>query len=233
MQRKKAVMNWSGGKDAALALHNVLQDGAYEVIALLTTLDQASATSVMHGIPLALLEQQAMSLGIPLYPVFIGNQTDEYEIRMHAVVQHFKKLGADSFIFGDIHLNDIKVYRESKLNPLGVEVVLPLWSKSSNEVIKAFLASGIKSKIIVVQADKLPKSFVGKDIDATTLDAFPDGVDVCGENGEYHTFTYDGPMFARPVSFVISGVNTKQYDISTPNDEHLVLSYYEAALDIS
>ena len=201
---KKAVFNWSGGKDSALALQKVLEEKEFEVLALLTTMNEETSKSSMHSIPLEILERQAESIGIPLYPVVSSTSLKNYDSTMSEAVQHFKSLGVKHFIFGDIFLSDVKDYRESKLNPLGIEVVEPLWEKTSQEVIDDFLRSGIKSKIIVTQADLLDETYIGKDLDADLITSFPKNIDVCGENGEYHTLSYAGGLFKKEVEFTIS-----------------------------
>ena len=201
---KKAVFNWSGGKDSALALQKVLEEKEFEVIALLTTMNEETSKSSMHSIPLTILERQAESIGISLHPVVSSTALKNYEETMSEAVYHFKELGVKHFIFGDIFLSDVKAYRESKLHPLGIEVVEPLWEKTSQEVIDDFLRSGIKSKIIVTQADLLDETFIGKDLDADLINSFPKNIDVCGENGEYHTLSYAGGLFQKEVEFSIS-----------------------------
>ena len=186
---KKAVFNWSGGKDSALALQKVLEEKEFEVIALLTTMNDESQKSSMHEIPLQILERQADSIGIPLYTVASSTALKNYEEKMSDAVQHFKEQGVKHFIFGDIFLSDVKAYRESKLQPLGIEVVEPLWEKTSQEVIDNFLRSGIKSKIIVTQADLLDETYIGKELNQNLINSFPKNIDVCGENGEYHTLS--------------------------------------------
>ncbi|MBN9293264.1 MAG: ATP-binding protein, partial [Flavobacteriia bacterium] len=134
-QRKKAVFNWSGGKDSALALQKVLQEDVFDVVSLLTTINEETLTSSIHSIPVEMLKRQADSIGIPLYTVLFAKNLANYDDKMRETVNHFKKQGVTHFIFGDIFLADIKAYRESKLNPLGIEVVEPLWNKSTAEIM--------------------------------------------------------------------------------------------------
>ncbi|MCC6182323.1 MAG: diphthine--ammonia ligase [Bacteroidia bacterium] len=231
--RKKAVFNWSGGKDSALALHKVIQENEFDVISLLTTINNDTRTSSIHSIPVELLNKQAESIGIPLYTVALSKDTKTYEEGMSEAVQHFKNKGVRYFIFGDIFLADVKSYREGKLNPLGIEVVEPLWGKSSEEVFKEFLNSGIKSKIIVTQADKLDQTFVGKDLDETLIKAFPPNVDVCGENGEYHTFSYDGSIFKTKIDFKVSDISKISYDFKMDTGKWESFEYWQARLSVS
>lgn len=226
--RKKAVFNWSGGKDSALALQNVLQDGEYDVVALLTSMNQENECSSAHSVPLSLIEKQAASIGIDLYPVFISKAPKDYESKMVAAVNHFKKEGVTHFIFGDIYLSEIRSYREDNLNPLGIEVVEPLWGKTVKEIMEAFLNSEIQSKIITTQADKLDASFIGRKIDQSLLDSLPVGIDICGENGEYHTFAYDGKLFKKKVEFEIVEAYKLTFDIGLDTGEVKTFEYWQA-----
>lgn len=229
--KKKAVFNWSGGKDSALALFKILQGEEFEVISLLTTINEETATSSIHAIPLKLLFEQAAKIGIPLYTVALSKDKKTYEEGMTEAVENFKTQGVGHFIFGDIFLEDVKSYRETKLNPLGIEVVEPLWGKSSEEVMSEFFASGIKTKIIVTQADKLDDSFIGKDINEELVNRFPVGVDICGENGEYHTFSYDGPIFQSPVEFEIVTAKEISYEFKMEDGETKHFAYWQAEFE--
>lgn len=229
--KKKAVFNWSGGKDSALALQTILNDNQLEVISLLTTINEDTQTSSIHAIPTSLLEKQAACIGIPLYMVPLAKDIKTYEQGMLEAVEHFKQLGVTHFIFGDIFLADVKNYRESKLNPLGIEVVEPLWGKSSEAVFADFLKSGIKTKIIVTQADKLDASFIGKEINEELLTLLPSGVDPCGENGEYHTFSYDGPLFKTPVDFNLKETKFINYEFKMDDGTIKTFDYWQGILE--
>ena len=202
-KRKKAVFNWSGGKDSALALWRAIESGDYEIVALLTTVNEAVQRSSMHGIPLALLRRQAESIGIPFFPVMLApdGSMERYETGMRQAVEYFKNMGVTHFIFGDIFLEDIRAYRERQLAPYGIEVVEPLWGKSSGEVMEEFLASGLRTVIVTTMADRLDERFIGRVIDRAFIASLPQGIDPCGENGEYHTFCFDGGMFRHAVPF--------------------------------
>lgn len=228
MGKKKAVFNWSGGKDSALALQMILNADEFEVIALLTTVYEETLKSSMHGIPLELLNRQAESIGIQLCPVYLDpNGRSE---QMEKIVLDYKEQGVTHFVFGDIFLEDIKAYRESKLNPHGIEVVEPLWGKTSEEVMEAFFASGIQSKIIVTQADKLDETYIGKDLSPDLIATFPEGVDSCGENGEYHTFSYEGALFGTRVSHAIDDILKITYDLQLDNGEKRTVDYWQAVM---
>ena len=229
---KKAVFNWSGGKDSALALQKVLEEKEFEVISLLTTMREETSKSSIHEIPLQILERQADSIGIPLYTLTSSTALKNYDEKMNEAVQHFKELGVTHFIFGDIFLSDVKAYRESKLQPLGIEVVMPLWDKTSQQVMDDFLHSGIQSKIIVTQADLLDETYIGKDLDQNLINSFPENIDVCGENGEYHTLSYAGGLFKKEVEFSISETIKTSFDFTLDTGEQKTLEYWQAELTI-
>ena len=229
--RKKAVFNWSGGKDSALALYKILQQNQFDVVALLTTVNEETELSSMHAIPHSLLLKQAESIGIPLYPVFLPKNLQIYEQRMKDAANHFKAQGVEHFIFGDIYLTDVRKYREDRLHPLGIEVVEPLWNPNSNEVMQDFLASGIKTQIIVTDASKLGKAFIGQDLSLTVLDLMSAEVDVCGENGEYHTFSYDGGPFKYPIDFNIIETRKMSYEFKLDNGEEMTYHYWQAIFE--
>lgn len=204
MERTKAVFNWSGGKDSAHALWRAIESQRYEIVALLTTVNHDTRRSTMHGIPFPLLQAQAASIGIPLHAVDLTPKGDmeDYQTAMSQAVAHFKAQGVTHFIFGDIFLHDVRKYREQQLAPHGIEVVEPLWGRSSETVMHDFLASGLQTVVVTTMADGLGAAAIGRTIDSDFIASLPAGTDPNGENGEYHTFCYDGPIFrthARPV----------------------------------
>lgn len=219
-------MNWSGGKDSALALYKVLQNKKYDVISLLTTIN--SDKSAIHEIPISLLQKQADSIGIPLYTIDLDS--DNYEDAMKKAALHFIKQDATHFIFGDIHLFDIKTYREERLNPYGITVIEPLWGKTSEEVMQEFLQSGIQTVVITTMPDKLDKSFVGRIINKDFVKDLPSTIDICGENGEYHTFTYAGNLFQHTVSFTLGETKELIRSINLDNGTTQDFGYWYADL---
>lgn len=224
----KAVFNWSGGKDSALALRKVLQSGKYEIVSLLTTINSRDKRSTMHAIPLSVLQKQAESLGIPLYIVDIipEGQIGDYENAMRESVEHFKAMGVSHFIFGDIFLHDVRSYREKQLKPYGIEVVEPLWGKTSSDIMEEFLSSGLKTVIVTTMANVLGEDFIGEEITRGLIDRLPEGCDSCGENGEYHTFCYDGDIFRQPVYYKLGKPLYKTYSIKTDMGEMQDFSYW-------
>ncbi len=215
MERTKAVFNWSGGKDSAHALWRAIESQRYEIVALLTTVNHDTRRSTMHGIPFPLLQAQAASIGIPLHAVDLTPKGDmeDYQTAMSQAVAHFKARGVTHFIFGDIFLHDVRKYREQQLAPHGIEVVEPLWGRSSETVMHDFLASGLQTVVVTTMADGLGAAAIGRTIDSDFIASLPAGTDPNGENGEYHTFCYDGPIFRTPVRFRLGSPFSRSYDI--------------------
>lgn len=229
-QNKKAVFNWSGGKDSAVALQQILEDNEFEVVSLLTTINEGTQKSSIHSIPLEILEKQAKSIGIPLYTVSLAKGLKTYDEKMSEAVAHFKSKGVVHFAFGDVFLPDVKAYRENKLNPLGIEVVEPLWGQTSDEMMQLFLESGMKAKVVVTQADKLGQEYVGQEIDKDFISSLPKEVDSCGENGEYHTLCYSGGIFKKDVEFSIPEVNKTSYDFKLDSGQTKTFEYWQAKI---
>lgn len=229
-QIKKAVFNWSGGKDSAMALREILKNNSFEVVSLLTTIDADSQKSSIHNIPLDLLKKQADSIGIPLYTVNLSKHTQNYEEGMLLAVEHFQKLGVNHFIFGDLYLEDVKQYREEKLNSYSIHVVEPLWGSSGQQYMNDFFDSGLKTIIVTTQADKLGKNYIGKPLNSEIVLSFPSDVDPCGENGEYHTFCYDGDIFSHPVDFDILSVKELTHSFKMEDGEIKDFHYWQAEL---
>ncbi|HAV03086.1 MAG TPA: ATP-binding protein [Chryseobacterium sp.] len=228
-EKQKAVFSWSGGKDSALALHQIVQDDTFEVIALLTTLDADTETSSIHNIPLPLLEKQAASLGIPLYPLFLSKEL-LYDEAMRKAASHFKQDQATHFIFGDIFLEEVRQYRENLLAPLGLAVHAPLWGKTSAEVMEQFLQSGIRATLMVTQADRLGCDYIGRILDGELTADFPSDIDCCGENGEYHTFAFAGGPFRKEVPFQTEEVKLITHEFKLNTGETKKFEYWQAVL---
>ena len=199
----KAIFNWSGGKDSALCLYESLMNEHVSVISLVTTINQQKGRISMHGVRASLLEKQSHSLNLPLLKVFLNEMPtmDDYNQQMREMLLQFKKAGVTHSIFGDIFLEDLKKYRDEKLSEVGMYGYYPLWKRDSKEVIESFIKRGFKSMLVCVNAAYLDESFLGRELDQSLINDLPENVDVCGENGEYHTFVYDGPIFKYPISF--------------------------------
>jgi uncharacterized protein (TIGR00290 family) len=196
-------MSWSGGKDSAIALAEVLKDGRYKVSALLTTVTKDYDRISMHGVRQALLKQQAESLGIDVEEVFISKNAsnEEYELSIVKTLGKYKSQGVTSVVFGDIFLEDLRKYREEKLSMLGMYGLFPIWKRNTSELMHSFVAAGFKAVITCVDTKALGKEFVGREINEKFLKDLPPDADPCGENGEYHSFVYDGPIFKKRIQF--------------------------------
>jgi uncharacterized protein (TIGR00290 family) len=203
VMKEKAVVAWSGGKDSALALHEILESGRYEVQELLTTVTRDYDRISIHGVRSVLLEQQAKALGFPLEKTFIskGASDEEYESELLKALKRQRDTGVSSMVFGDIFLEDIRKYRERMLMKVGVNGVFPLWKKDTRALARRFIQFGFKAVIASVDSEVLAKDFVGREYDERFLSDLPGNVDPCGENGEFHSFVYDGPIFHERVSF--------------------------------
>ncbi len=201
---KKALLSWSGGKDCLLALERIRQQGTYDVVSLLTTVTEDVDRISMHGVRQSLLEAQAQSLQLPVTTVRIppAANNDTYEQRMRETLEHFCDDGVDTVIFGDVFLTDVREYRERQLAQMGMRAHFPLWGEATDRLVQSFLAEGYKAMTVCVDTEVLPKRFVGRDLTPSFFKELPDTCDLCGENGEYHTFVYDGPAFRSPIPIV-------------------------------
>jgi len=199
--KEKVILCWSGGKDSALALHRILQTGDREVVALLTTCNEHFQRVSMHGVRLELLEKQAQATGLPLEKVFVsrGGSNEEYQKKMSDCLLAHKARGVTGVVFGDIFLEDLRRWREENLAKVGLRGIFPLWKIDSRELIREFIALGFGSTICCVNDAWLDQTKVGRNIDAEFIASLPGDVDPCGENGEFHSFAFAGPIFKQPL----------------------------------
>ena len=198
--RPKALIAWSSGKDSAWALQHARLSGDYDIVGALTTVTDHFARVSMHGVREALLEAQSAAAGLPLIRVRIPYPcTNEiYEREMAVAMTEAKARGVTHVIFGDLFLADLRAWREDKLKAIGITAVFPIWQdkadKGTPALAREMIAAGIEAYLAVVDLKKLPASFAGRRFDRALLDDLPDGVDPCGENGEFHSFVAAGPM---------------------------------------
>lgn len=195
----KAVIAWSGGKDSVLALDEIRK--TIQIEALITTVNEDDRIA-MHGINKHLILQQAQAIGYPMIEVRIPQNcsNDQYESKMAEVLQEYRESGVESVIFGDLFLEDIRAYRENFLDRIGMKGSFPLWQKDTTALAKQFIDSGFRAIIICVDTQALSNAFAGREFDYDLLNSLPSHVDPCGENGEFHTFVYDGPIFKQPLN---------------------------------
>lgn len=210
---KKAYLNWSSGKDAALALYRIRQQGELNIGKLLTTINSDLDRISMHGLRKELLFAQVQQIGLPLKLVSLpGTVSSEvYNQKMQSVVEDLKQEGFTHSVFGDIFLEDLKKYREEQLAQVGLKAVFPLWMNDTAKLIREFIEIGFKAIVVCANSRLLDPSFCGRIIDETFIKDLPEGVDPCGENGEFHTFVFDGPLFKAPVTFEIGEKMEKEY----------------------
>lgn len=210
---KKAYLNWSSGKDAAVSLYKLRQGNEYSVEKLLTTVNTRVNRISMHGVREELLQMQAESIGLPLHTISLHGEIsiEAYNEIMEREIQKLVNKGFTHSVFGDILLEDLKTYREKQLKEIGLDTVFPLWHENTYHLLKEFINLGFRAIVVCVNANKLDKSFCGRELDDSFLEDLPKGVDPCGENGEYHTFVFDGPIFKKPIPFEIGEIVQKSY----------------------
>mgnify|MGYP003109005493 FL=1 len=218
---KQTYLNWSSGKDAALAYYFLKNNSDYNVSKLVTTLNKDASRVSMHGLQESLLDVQAESMGLPLQKIYLPEETSMqvYNSKMKKATQKLISEGFTHAAFGDIFLEDLKKYREEQLQKVGLQSIFPLWKKDTSSLMKQFLKLGFKAITVCVNAKLLDKSFVGREVNEQFLNDLPDTMDPCGENGEFHTFVYDGPIFNHPISFEIGEKVLKSYSPSRNNDD--------------
>jgi uncharacterized protein (TIGR00290 family) len=212
MKKEKITLSWSGGKDAALAYYDLMRSAAYEIASILTSVTEGYERISMHGIPCSILKQQALSLEIELNTARIAKDSnnENYENVMRKVLTKLKSQGVNTMAFGDIFLQGIRDYRLKNLAVLDMGGVFPLWGQSSEELARRFISSGFKAMLVCVDSKCLSCDFAGREYDEKLLNDLPVGIDPCGENGEFHTFVYDGPIFKRKINYTKGDVVLRQ-----------------------
>jgi len=198
---KRILLSWSSGKDSAWTLHMLRQRPDVQVVALVTSFNTEANRVAMHAVRRALVEAQAEQTGVPLWAVELPSpcSNQEYEERMRTVWERARADGISAVAFGDLFLQDIRDCRVRQLQGSGLEPLFPVWQIPTQQLGRDMIAAGVKAKITCVDPAKLAKSFAGRDYDLSLLQALPPEVDPCGENGEFHTFVYDAPVFSRPI----------------------------------
>jgi uncharacterized protein (TIGR00290 family) len=207
MRRLRTLLSWSSGKDSAWTLHTLRSDQRYEVVGLVTTINEAADRVAMHAVRTALLRAQARAARLPLWELAIPSpcSNEQYEAVLRAAITRAEDEAIDCFAFGDLFLEDIRAYREKQLAATKLTPIFPLWGRDTRELAQEMIAGGLRARITCVDPRALPPSFAGREFDRALLDDLPAGVDPCGERGEFHTFAYSGPMFSQPLS-IASGV---------------------------
>lgn len=219
---KRILVSWSSGKDSAWMVHALREAREWEIGAILTTVNEQAGRVAMHAVRVELLRAQADALGVPVWivPIPYPCPNEIYEARMREAVARARREGFEGVAFGDLFLEDVRRYREERLNGSGLEPVFPLWQRPTSELARQMVAAGLRAKVTCVDPRVLDRSFVGRDFDEAFLAALPPDVDPCGERGEFHTFAYAGPMFARALGIEVGEIVERDgfvfADLTTP-----------------
>lgn len=210
---EKAFINWSGGKDCTLALHKVTEEKELSVEFLFTSLSRQYQRVSMHGVRKEMITRQGLALGIPSRKLYLPENTtmEVYDQHMQNEMMLMKERGINHCIFGDIFLEDLRKYREEKLKAVHIQPHFPLWKKDTTALLKEFIDLGYKSIIVSVDSQKINPNFLGRELSYEFLAELPGSVDPCGENGEFHTYVFAGPLFHEPIKFEKGEIVKKNY----------------------
>ena len=208
MSKPKLLLSWSSGKDSAWTLHVLRQQDQYEIVGLVTTVNENFARVAMHGVREELLAAQAAAAGLPLWRVPLPHPCPnaEYEKRMRALIERATAVGVTHMAFGDLFLEDIRAYRIKQLAGTGIVPVFPIWGLDTKRLARQMVRAGLRAKLSCVDPKRLAREFAGRAFDETLLEQLPPEVDPCGENGEFHSFCHAGPMFAEPITVRVGEV---------------------------
>jgi len=198
---KEIILSWSSGKDSAWTLHMLQQNPDYKVVGLVTTVNQKHHRVAMHGVREKILQQQADAADLPLHTLNIPSPctNKEYEAVMQTFITVMQKNNIEYMAFGDLYLEDIRQYREKQLEGTGISPVFPLWLKPTRALAEEMIAGGLEATITCIDPKKISASFAGRRFDLNFINDLPDGIDPCGENGEFHSCVHNGPMFKQPI----------------------------------
>ncbi len=222
ISKKKVTISWSGGKDSAFALHKILGSGEFEVVNLHTVIDQDSKRVGLHGVRESLIEKQAEQIGLPLEKIYLpaSNDHEVYKSTMQNFYHTCADKGLEGVVFGDIFLEDLRAFRITLLDHSKLTASFPLWNVDSKVLVRDFIDSGFKTTLCAADANFFSPHQLGL-VDHKFLELLPAGVDPCGENGEFHTFVFDGPIFKKPVPITMGEIvkKTYSYQRKEPNGE--------------
>jgi len=205
---KRTLLSWSTGKDSAWSLHVLRQQNEHKVVGLLTTFNQAANRVAMHAVRRSLVEAQAKELGVPVWEVDLPQPCSnaDYELIMKETCETAVQSGIECIAFGDLFLTDVRAYREKQLENSGLQPVFPVWGMPTRELAHSMINSGLRAKLTCVDPKRLAPEFVGRDFNEQLLSDLPQAIDPCGENGEFHTFVYAGPMFEHNLSVEVGEI---------------------------
>ena len=206
--KRKTLLSWSSGKDSAWALHVLRQQPDVDVVGLFSTVNAEYNRVAMHAVRIGLLQEQARSIGLPLHMIQIPCPCSnvEYEAAMNVFVEKAKRQQVECFAFGDLFLEDIRMYREERLKETGISPIFPIWNMPTRELSRTMVNSGLRARITCVDPKQLAEEFAGRIYDESFLEDIPVNVDPCGENGEFHSFAFDGPMFRYPIHISLGDI---------------------------
>lgn len=210
---QKIVLSWSGGKDSTLALERLVYNGGYVVKGLFTVYTKETGKVNLHNVPVSLIRLQAESLNLPLFEIALpeGASNEVYEAEHFKLFEKFKAEGIYDIAFGDLFLDVIKDYRDSMAAKCGMAFHYPLWRENTNKISNELIERGFKAVVTAVNINVLPYTLLGRQYDEDFISQLPENVDICGENGEFHTFIWDGPLFSKPVTYTLGEVFTVDY----------------------
>ena len=205
---EKVIFCWSGGKDSAMAFHEIQKSQKFEIVSLLTTITEDYDRVSMHGVPRVLVEQQAYSLALPIEVVLLPRScsNEDYESKMRERLTKFRQEGVSSVVFGDVFLEWVRKYREENLSKVGMQAIFPIWGRNTAELARSFIASGFQAITTCIDSKVLDKGFIGRLFDKHFLAELPPNIDPAGENGEFHSFVFDGPIFKERIAFTLGEV---------------------------
>lgn len=232
MLKKRAVLHWSGGKDCVYALFLLNQQKNIEADRLFVSLNAGNNRVSTHDVKKALIEKQVESIGLPVTFMLLPENPSnkKYEDALLSAMDRCEEEGVGYAVFGDIFLIDVRKYRENLLKKTDLKILFPLWGMDTRKLAKEIIKLGFKAKVVSVNGSKLDDTFAGREYNESFLKDLPDGVDPCGENGEFHTFVYDGPIFSKPVSVKTTGTITKL--LPSPLKSRDNIHFYNSALTI-
>lgn len=235
IQKIKISLSWSGGKDSAYTLYQLLQDDRYEVVNLHTTFGEESRRVGMHGIHEELIEVQAEALGLPLVKIYYPASGDNraYENAINLFLDNLKQNDIHHIAYGDIFLEDLRKYREDQLAKKDFRAIFPLWKKDTKTLAEKFIEEGFKTKICAADADLIDEMWVGHDFDSQFLSSLPSSVDPCGENGEFHSFCYAGPIFNKDIPIRIQEKVKKSYSFRYADGKEGEKWFWFAGLELA
>ena len=211
-EKTRVLLSWSSGKDSAWALYQLQQNPEVEVVGLMTTYNQAFERSAIHGVRLELVRAQAEAAGLPLIEVPLPwpCSNEQYEQAMTAALdQARRQLSPDAVAFGDLFLEDVRAYRESRMAETGLDVLFPIWGEPTDGLARQMVASGLRATLTCLDPKQMPPELAGAQFSEAFFERLPAGIDPCGENGEFHSFAWDGPMFQRPVAVAVGETVTR------------------------